>query len=289
LDRLSAFGEQVLGPCELLADCSWGHRMSSVLRMRDAGDTIWFLKRHADQARYRAELTAYRDWVPALHDAAPRLRAYDDSLRAIILSAAPGEAASWPASEVSGPAADRSAERNVQREAGKILRRLHDARLAGPWPEFAAVKIDQFDRLKTDAARLVEARALDRARSQISALADVPAPAQVPCHHDYTPRNWLVLDGALYVIDFEWCSLDAPVADLARLHMGIWANRPDLREAFLDGYGKELSPADHEILHGCAVLTAVWLLVKAHETRQPSFEEGSRESLLRLINQGDDG
>jgi len=34
--------------------------MSSVLRIRDASDTIWFLKRHADWARYRAELTAYR-------------------------------------------------------------------------------------------------------------------------------------------------------------------------------------------------------------------------------------
>jgi hypothetical protein len=285
LDRLFAFGQEILGSCELLADCSWGHRMSSVLRVRDARDTIWFLKRHADHARYRAELTAYRSWVPALHDAAPRLRAFDDSLQAIILSAAPGEAASWPAPEMTGPAADRSAERDVQHEAGKILRRLHDARLAMPWPDFAAVKIEQFDRLKADAESLAEASALDRAGGHISALADIPAPAQVPCHHDYTPRNWLVHDGALHVIDFEWCGLDAPLADLARLHLGIWASRPDLREAFLDGYGTELSAADHEILHGCAVLTAVWLLVKAHETRQPSFEEASRESLLRLINQ----
>jgi Ser/Thr protein kinase RdoA (MazF antagonist) len=258
--------------------------MSSVLRVRDKSGVIWFLKRHGERARYRAELTAYRKWVAALGGAAPRLRAADDTLQAMILSAVPGEAASWPATEATGPVADRSAERNVQRDAGRILRRLHDAQPALPWPDFAAVKMEQLDRLKSAASALLRPRELDRAGAEIAALADVPAPAQVPCHHDYTPRNWLVGKGSLHVIDFEWCGLDARVADFARLHLGIWAGRPDLQEAFLDGYGRELSPADHEILHGCAVLTAVWLLVKAHETRQPSFEEGSRIALLRALD-----
>jgi Ser/Thr protein kinase RdoA (MazF antagonist) len=284
LDHLSQFAERVLGPYELLADCSWGHRRSSVLRVRDKSGVIWFLKRHDDRARYRAELTAYRKWVGALGGAAPRLHASDDLLQAMILSAAPGEAASWPATDVIGGVADRSAERDVQREAGTILRRLHEAQPALPWPDFAAVKIEQLDRLKPSAAALLRPRELDRAGAEVAALADIPAPAQVPCHHDYTPRNWLVHNGALHVIDFEWCGLDARVADFARLHLGIWASRPDLQEAFLDGYGQELSPADHGILHGCAVLTAVWLLVKAHETRQPSFEEASRIALLRMLD-----
>jgi len=283
LDRMSEFAERVVGSCELIADCSWGHRMSSVLRIRDSRDTVWFLKRHADPERYRTELGAYREWVPALHDAAPRLRAFDDSLRAIIMSAVPGEVASWPAPEASGHLADRSAERDVQRQAGKILRRLHDAQPALRWPDFAAVKAEQFARLMPAAAALLEPRALDLACTEVAALADLPAPMQVPCHHDYTPRNWLVSGGELSVIDFEWSGLDARVADLARLHLGVWATRPDLRDAFLDGYAHELSQADLEILRGCAVLTAVWLVVKAHETRQPSFEDASRMSLLRII------
>jgi hypothetical protein len=258
--------------------------MSSVLRLRDQNGLIWFLKRHGDCARYRAELTAYRSWVAALRDAAPRLRAADDALQAVILSAARGEAAPWPASEVSGPVADRSAERDVQREAGKVLRLLHDAQPARPWPDFAADKVAQFDCLKPFAAALLSPSELDRAGAEVAALADIPAPARVPCHHDYTPRNWLVQNGALRVIDFEWSGLDARVADFARLHLGIWANRPDLQEAFFDGYGQELSLTDHETLRGCAVLTAVWLLVKAHESRQPSFEEASRISLLRILD-----
>jgi hypothetical protein len=286
VDRLPEFAERVLGACELQADCSWGHRLSSVLRIRDAGGAIWFLKRHGDQARYRAELAAYRDWVPALHDAAPRLRAFDDSLRAVILSAVPGEAAPWPASDAFGPGTDRRAERDLHRRAGKVLRRLHDAQPALPWPEFAGVKIQQFGRLKPAAAGLLGRCELDRAGEEIAALDGMPAPAGVPCHHDYTPRNWLVHNGALCVIDFEWSGLDARVADFARLHLGIWDARPDLREAFLAGYGQHMGRAERQILHGCAVLTGVWLLIKAHDTRQPSFEDASRTALLRIMERG---
>jgi Ser/Thr protein kinase RdoA (MazF antagonist) len=258
--------------------------MSSVLRLRDASDVTWFLKAHRDRERFGAELTAYRNWVPALHDKAPRLHAFDSSLHAIILSSVPGETASWPADTVNGPNADLSAERAIQREAGKTLWLLHNAQPALAWTNLAAVKIKEFDRLKSSAAGLLRPRELDSARAEILALAEIPAPLRVPCHHDYTPRNWLVRGGALHVIDFEWSGLDLWVADLARLHLGIWASRPDLREAFLAGYGRDLSAADRRALHACAVLTAVWLVVKAHETRQPSFEDASRTALLRLID-----
>ena len=56
------YAAQVLGPCELVKDCSWEHRMSSVLRLRDADGLAWFLKRHGDRDRYNAELLAYREW-----------------------------------------------------------------------------------------------------------------------------------------------------------------------------------------------------------------------------------
>lgn len=69
----------------------------------------------------------------------------------------------------------------------------------------------------------------------------------------------------------------------ARLHLGIWENRPDLRDAFLRGYGRQLDDTDHAILQGCSVLTALWLLIKARETGQPSFEDASRAALQRLL------
>jgi hypothetical protein len=258
--------------------------MSSVLCVRGTGGLTWFVKRHGDRERYEAELLAYREWVPALSNSAPRLRAFSDSLTTVILSAVPGDPAPWPAQEAGGLSdAERSAEQAIQRHAGVLLRQLHGARTALPCNDFGVAKIEEFDRLRPLAASLLTQRELEFARSEVAALDGIPCTGLVPCHRDYTPRNWLVNGGALYVIDFEWSRMDAWISDLARLHLGVWANRPDLREAFLSGYGRHVGDADREILHGCAVITAVWLLIKAHETRQASFEDASREALLRVL------
>lgn len=276
------YGEQVLGPCELTADYSWPHQMSSVLRLRDARGTTWFLKRHRDSERYRTELAAYRLWVPALGDRAPRLRACDDVLRVIIMSAVPGEPAPWPAA-VEDASAQRAADAALQHEAGALLRRMHRAQPATAWSDFGPAKLAEFDRLGSQAAGLLTAGELRRARKDVEALTGVGSAVRVPCHRDYTPRNWIVGASGLYVVDFEWSRPDVWISDLARLHLGIWENRPDLSDAFMRGYGRELDRTDHATLQGCAVLTALWCLIKARETGQRSFEEGSRAALQRIL------
>ena len=255
-----------------------------MLRLRDAGGNEWFLKCHRDRERFAAELKAYRTWVPALRGRAPRLRAFDEPLQAMIMSALPGQPVSWPALQPGASGTERAREGAIHRAAGAVLRRLHDGQPAVPWPRFAADKMEHFNDLRPAVAALLTRRQLDVARAEVARLTGIPAPVQVPCHHDYTPRNWLVHGDAVYVFDFEWSGPDAWVADLARLHLGIWPTRPDLREAFLQGYGRHLGPADGVALHGCAILTGVWLVSKAHETGQPSFEDACRSALLRLID-----
>jgi Ser/Thr protein kinase RdoA (MazF antagonist) len=283
--ELLAFAAQVLGPSELIADCSWGHRMSSVMSLRDRTGATWFLKQHTDRERYLDEVAAYHRWVPALGSRAPRLRAADDSLHAVILSAVPGESPAWPADTIDDGDDDKHAEEAaVQHGAGALLRRFHDGQPALPWDDFAAAKAEEFEQLAPFAAVLLTSRELAAARSQVGELTGQSCPGRVACHRDYTPRNWLVDAGTVYVVDFEWSRLDVWVSDLARLHLGIWATRPDLREAFISGYGRDLAGADEAIMHGCAVLTGVWLLIKAHERGQQSFEDGSRIALLRLMS-----
>jgi hypothetical protein len=279
-----AYGEQILGPCELVADCSWAHHLSSVLRLRDSSGTTWFLKRHRDRERYLTELAAYRQWVPALGDRAPRLRASDDVLQAIIVSAVPGEPAPWPAAvTATGARAQQAADAAVQHEAGALLRRFHAAQPTIPWSDFGPAKLAEFDQLDSQAAGLLTAREQGRARTEVERLTGLGSPTMVPCHRDYTPRNWLVGASGLHVVDFEWSRPDVWISDLARLHLGVWENRPDLSDAFLRGYGRELDHTDQVILHGCAVLTALWCLIRARETDQPSFEDGSRTALQRLL------
>ena len=278
------YAAQVLGPCVLVQDCSWQHRMSAVLRMRDADGLTWFVKRFRDRDRYDAELLAYRDWVPKLGGSAPRLRACSDSLATIILSAVPGDPAPWPAPDAGSlSAAERSAEQAIHRRAGELLRAFHAGHPTGARGDLGTAKVAEFDQLRPLAEGPLTERELQRARAAVAALAGIPCAGLVPCHRDYTPRNWLVGDGALSVVDFEWSRLDVWVSDLARLHLGVWPDRPDLGEAFLGGYGVRLTDTDWATLRGCAVVTAVWLVIKARETRQASFENASRRALARLL------
>jgi hypothetical protein len=278
------YAEQILGPCDLEQDFSWTHGLSVVLRLRDAAGATWFVKRHGDRGRHFAEVSAYRQWVPALRGNAPRLRAVSDPLAIVILSAVPGEPAPWPAADAGTlPEAARMAEAALHRRAGMLLHQFHQARPPVPWESFGAAKVAEFDALAPMASALLGKRELALARAEVEALAGLSCPGRVPCHRDYTPRNWVVSNGVPYVLDFELARLDVWLADLSRLHLGIWATRPDLREAFLAGYGRHLSTTDRVILRGCAVLTATWLLVKAREIRQRSLEDATHAALLRLL------
>ena len=282
------FAEQVLGPCELEQDYSWAHGMSAVLRLRDTRGVTWFAKQHRERDRHEAEVTAYRQWVPALSIHAPRLHVADDSRNAVIVSAVPGEPASWPSSDLCAvPVIDRQAEQVLQREAGVLLRQFHDAQPRRPWYDWGAAKVAEFDSLMPMASQLLGERDLALALAEVEALSGLPCPGRVPCHRDYTPRNWLVKDDVLYIIDFEHARLDVWLADLARLNLGIWPDRPDLKEAFLAGYGRQLSDTDNAILQGVSALTATWLVVKARQIRQPDLEDAFRVALQRLLRAGD--
>jgi len=68
------------------------------------------------------------------------------------------------------------------------------------------------------------------------------------------------------------------------MHLAIWAGRPDLEEAFFDGYGRGLDAQDRIVLDSYAALTAIWLIIKARETAQPTFEQAIRSALANLMD-----
>jgi hypothetical protein len=268
--ELTSFVVRAIGPCRLERDRSWEHGGAQVLQLRDAAGVPWFVKRQARAELYERERTAYQRWVPALGDRAPALRAHDDKLGVLLLSAVPG-------------ALDYAAGAEVHHEAGSVLRRLHEAEELPVWNDFAAVKLAELESWTDQAAGLLDAAELDFARGSLRALEGIPAPARVPCHLDYTPRNWLISDaGRVHVIDFEWVTPEVWVNDLARLYYGYWRGRPDLRAAFLDGYGR--TPTDDElaIMRGSYALSAVWMIVWAHEHGELAFETGLRDNLRTL-------
>ncbi|GGK71907.1 hypothetical protein GCM10011509_20640 [Ornithinimicrobium pekingense] len=101
----------------------------------------------------------------------------------------------------------------------------------------------------------------------------------VPTHGDWHTRNWLVHEGEVRVIDLGRAELRPAWTDLVRLAGREWVGRPDLEEAFLDGYGSDPRPRGlwRATLLREAVGTAVW----AYRVGDHAFEEHG----LRLLEE----
>lgn len=115
----------------------------------------------------------------------------------------------------------------------------------------------------------IEASTEERLRADIASW-PVPEARLVPTHGDWQPRNWLVHDGSVRVIDFGRAALRPAMSDLARLATQDFTRDPRLGKAFLEGYGRDPREAGawHRFLVREAVGTAVW----AHEVGDEAFE-----------------
>src|SRR5262249_26962405 len=161
-----------------------------------------------------------------------RLHASNNDLQALVLSALTED----PQADWRHP--------TVQRDAGALLRRLHDAEEIDRWDDIAARKLAQLDQWQTRASGLLSTRELDFVRAELETLESLPEPMRVPCHLDYTPRNWLIADGRVAIVDFEEAAPEVWVNDLAHLYFRWWRDpraphhRPraalELQQAFLD-------------------------------------------------------
>lgn len=258
-------------PVTLVHDHSWSHGESTVLEVRDASGTPWIVKRHTQPVGFDREVAALRDWAPRLGEGrAPRLRAALAEHHILVTTRLPGRAgtASTPAE---------------YRQAGILTRRLHDAEPATTDPGYPARARENVDRWLHRVPGVVDAGDLAFVRSQIALLESMPPPARCPVHNDNQPRNWLSDDdGTVRVIDFGRARRDLRVRDFERMEQDQWRVRPDLRDAFLDGYGRPLTDAEERVLRCVGAVAAVTTVMWARAHGDAPFEAHGRETLRRL-------
>jgi thiamine kinase-like enzyme len=107
----------------------------------------------------------------------------------------------------------------------------------------------------------------------------------VPCHLDFQPRNWLLGPAAdLYLVDFEHARTDIPLRDLVRLRFRAWPGRPDIKDAFLNGYGRDLTSSDTETIQHLGALDALTAIARGHQTGDPHLIESGHLTLRQLRN-----
>lgn len=257
-----------LGAADTVKDWSWRDGKSSVTEMRDDAGVSWFAKRHRHQEFFDAELEAYRRWVPALGDRAPQLRAADPEQRLLVLSSLP------PAS---GPDWE---DDEVRRDAGAALRTLHEAEPLAVIDDIQAAKQHELEQwIGCARPGTLTQDDLDHAATAMSALAGAPPIDQVPCHRDYTPRNWIVAEGRVHVLDFEEMQPDAWVVDLSRMAIGWWRDRPHLMDAVHEGYGRTPTDDELHVMRCCYAVTAIRHIVLATRFGKAEYAESVRRSL----------
>jgi aminoglycoside phosphotransferase (APT) family kinase protein len=191
------------------------------------------LKAYADDAAFRAGVEGLRVAAGLGLPGGPRLHGAFAELRLTVQPA------------LAGTPVPRTRAHEVAPTAGAMLRVLHDAAVPG-------LPVAGPERLLTAAAAsaaLVGAVAPGLGRRAFDLLArleeHLPAPAGlVPCHGDFNVSQFLELDGALAVLDFDEACLAAPALDVAAYAANSVGGREgDLDraraalDALLEGYG----------------------------------------------------
>ena len=110
-----------------------------------------------------------------------------------------------------------------------------------------------------------------------------PPATLVPTHGDWQPRNWIVDNSLVSIIDFGRADLRQAYTDLARLAVQQFRADPALEAAFLDGYGSDPRHPDswHRVQLREAVNTAVW----AHQVGDTAFEQQGHRMIADALRE----
>lgn len=270
---LRAFAERAVGRIAQAVDVSWARAGSRVWRLTGADGGTWYLKRHRGPRFHDREVAAYRTWAPGLGHRVPRLVAADPAARAVVVTALAGRSPH-------GTVLDRAAEVGVQQGLGRLASALHHcapARPAGPSPAADPVK-----RHLEEARPYLAAGDEELVLALARAYEDLPRPVLVPTHGDLQYRNVLLTDdGEVRLFDFERSEYASATRDMVRLG-DTWTGRPDLRAAFLDGYGRALTPVEELRLDCESAFDAVSGIAYGAGQDDPEVAERGHRTLFRL-------
>ncbi|MFB8243381.1 aminoglycoside phosphotransferase family protein [Kitasatospora purpeofusca] len=231
-------------------DRSWPRSTSLVWRV-GAGERDAYVKISPSTLDFEREVAGYA-FAEAHLDPwqAPRLLAADPHLRAILSSALPGRV-------VRDLPLRAATELRLYEDAGRLLRRWHDASTPATDADRATVRSDTKDKAQ-EAADCLEHLAphlaadrlalVDAASKELADLAErLPL---VYRHGDYETRNWLFdeASGRHGLIDFATAAHGIAASEFVWLSGAVWPRRPELREAYFTGYGRGLTTEENRLL-----------------------------------------
>ncbi|BBF99235.1 MULTISPECIES: phosphotransferase [Pseudonocardia] len=254
----------------LVRDHSWGLIGTTVLQLRHAGRDIAVKAGDDTDTHIARELRAHHEWTGPLHGSAAELLHADDDARLLATRWLPGELVQGHPGEW---------EPDTYRQAGALLARLHGQ--PGTVDDGYEAGMRERALRHLDLPHRIAPETEERLRAEIATWPDEPA-TLVPTHGDWQPRNWLVHDGTITVIDFGRAALRPAHTDLCRLAVQQFRVRPDLERAFLDGYGDDprSAPAWRREQLREAIGTAAW----AYRVGDERFERQGHRMVAEALD-----
>ncbi|WP_433789299.1 phosphotransferase [Actinoplanes sp. CA-252034] len=230
---------------EVVEDHSWGIVETTVLELVHDRRRLILKAGGAADHHIARELRAHREWLTPWTDLgrAPSLVHGDVDAKLLVTTYLPGELVTVTSVD-------------VFRQAGELLALLHGR---------PAVADDYESRENAKCLRLLDGphriapATVERLRSLIAGWPTTPEPV-VPTHGDWQPRNWLVHEGVVGIIDFGRAALRPAYTDLSRLQAQDFRDDPTLEKAFFEGYGSDprTAPGWHRGRLREAIGTACW-------------------------------
>jgi thiamine kinase-like enzyme len=239
----------------------WGLVATTVLELVHEGHRFILKAGGPDDHHIARELEAHEKWLRPWTSVgrAPDLVHGDRDAKVLVTRHLPG-------SLVLGTAyAD---DPGTYRQAGSLLARLHAQQ--EPVPDDGYEAAENAKSLSwLGKPHRIDAATEAALRAEIGSWPTPPADL-VPTHGDWQPRNWLVHEDRVSIIDFGRAALRPAMSDLSRLAVQDFARDPLLEKAFLQGYGAD--PRQAAAWHRFRVREAVGTAVWAHQVGDEEFE-----------------
>ena len=242
--------DEWLPGAEVGQDHSWGLVGTTVLELLHDGDRYVAKAGDASDHHLAREIRAHREWLRpwTSRGRAPRLIGADEDAKLLLTRYLPGEL-------VQGT--DYEQLPDTYRQAGELLAQFHeqfdaqDEEFEAREQRKALLWLDKPHRIDADLAALLR---------EVVQSWPTPASTMVPTHGDWQPRNWLMHDGTVSIIDFGRADLRPALTDFARLAAQQFRKNAVIEAAFLKGYGTDprASAAWQRNMIREAIGTAVW-------------------------------
>jgi tRNA A-37 threonylcarbamoyl transferase component Bud32 len=264
--------ERWLPNAELVRDHSWGLIGTAVLQLSRGGTQYIVKAGDANDHHLARELRAHRLWLEpwTSRGRAPQLIRADDEAKLLLRTYVAGGL-------VEGGPEEFTPE--TYHQVGELLAALH-SQYECEDQEYER-RANERTLAWLDRPHRIAPGTVVRLRDEIETW-PTPTTIVVPTHGDWQPRNWLVHEGSVYVIDFGRTDLRPAFTDFARLAAQQFRGRVELEAAFFEGYGgdcRETGPWHRNQVRE-AVNTAAW----AYQVSSESFERQDHRMIADALD-----